>query len=350
MTTTPLRVVVATPLSDELAALIERTEPRIELVRDSSLLPPMRHPADHSGDPEFRRTPEQQRRFERMLDTADALYGIPDVDPAALARTVRANPRLRWVQTMAAGGGGGIRAAALSQEELDRVLFTTSAGVHGGPLAEFALFGLLAGAKTLPRLTRQQRDHEWSGRWSMAQLGEQTVLVLGLGGIGAEVARLLAAFGTQVIGTSRHERPVGDVDEIVRPDGLIEAAARVDAVVVALPGTASTANLLDEAFFSALRPGTILVNVGRGSVIDEESLLRALDDGRVGFAALDVTAVEPLPADSPLWDHPNVLISPHTAALNAGEDRRIAELFADNATRLLDGRALRNRVDTVEFY
>ena len=99
-----------------------------------------------------------------------------------------------------------------------------------------------------------------------------------------------------------------------------------------------------------MRPGTILVNVGRGTVVDEDALLPALRDGSIGFAALDVFAVEPLPADSPLWDEPNVLVSPHTAALNAAEDRLIAELFADNATRLLDGRELRNRVDTVDFY
>jgi phosphoglycerate dehydrogenase-like enzyme len=101
---------------------------------------------------------------------------------------------------------------------------------------------------------------------------------------------------------------------------------------------------------AAAKPGTILVNVGRGTVIDEDALLAALSEGRIGFAALDVFAVEPLPADSPLWDHPNVLVSPHTAALNVAEDQLIAELFAANATRFLDGQELKNRVDTVDFY
>ncbi len=345
-----LRVAVANPLRPELAELIREREPRIRLDWDPELLPPMRHAADFSGDPAFRRTPGQQERYERLVAGADALYGIPDVDPAALARAVRANPRLRWVHTMAAGGGGQVRAAGLTAAELERVAFTTSAGVHGGPLAEFALFGLLAGAKDLPRLQEDQRARSWPGRWEMAQLSEQTVLVLGLGGIGTEVARLLKAFGARVLGTSRHERPVENVDEVVSPGALPEVVGRVDAVVVALPGTASTEGLLSHAFFEAARPGLTVVNVGRGTVIDEEALVAALEAGRVGFAALDVTAVEPLPQDSPLWTHPRVLISPHTAALTSAEERRIAELFADNATRLLDGRPLRNRVDTVDFY
>ena len=105
MTDDRLNVAVATPLSEELCALIEELEPRVRLIRDQTLLPTMRHPADFSGDPSFRRTEEQQERFESMLDAADVLYGIPDVDPAALRRVVRANPRLRWVQVMAAGGG-----------------------------------------------------------------------------------------------------------------------------------------------------------------------------------------------------------------------------------------------------
>lgn len=345
-----LRAVVATPLSEELCRMIERAEPRIDLVRDQSLLPPMRHPADFSGDPAFTRSPEEQRRFDELVDSAEVLYGIPDVDPAALARTVRVNPRLRWVQIMAAGGGSQVAAAGLDPDQLERVAFTTSAGVHGGPLAEFAVFGVLAGAKTLPRLRAQQDAHAWTDRWMMRQVSEQTVLVLGLGGIGREVARKLSALDATVIGTSRSPRSVPGVDRVIDPADIGEIAGQVDAVVTTLPGTASTHGLLDAGFFGRLRHGATVVNVGRGTVIDEPALIEALRSGRVGFAALDVFAQEPLAASSPLWDLPNVLVSPHTAALNDGEERRIAELFARNATLLLDGGPLVNRVDTVEFY
>jgi phosphoglycerate dehydrogenase-like enzyme len=345
-----LRVAVAAPLTDALHALIETAEPRVELMRDASLVAPKRWDADFSGDPGFRRTPEQQSRFEALLDTADALYGIPDVDPGALSRTIKANPGLRWVHTMAAGGGGQVRAAGLSPAELERVAFTTSAGVHGGPLAEFAVFGILAGAKDLPRLIAQQRARTWSGRWAMGQVADQTILVLGLGGIGGVVARRLSDLGATVLGVSRRNVEIDGVDRIVHPDDIVAEAPKLDAVVSTLPGTDATHHLLGGEFFAALSGGTTIVNVGRGNVIDEAALVEALDAGRAGFAALDVFEVEPLPDTSPLWSRADVLISPHTAALDAGEERRIAELFADNAGRLLDGRPLRNRVDTVEFY
>jgi len=345
-----LRVVVAAPLDPELAELIVAREPRIDLVVDQSLLPPMRHPADFAGDPTFARDAEQQAAYDAAIDTADALYGIPDVDPAALARAVRANPRLRWVHTMAAGGGGQVRAADLTAEELRRVAFTTSAGVHGDALAEFAVFGVLAGAKHLPRLLEQQRDRVWSGRWMMPQLSDQTALVLGLGGIGRAVAAKLSALGMNVIGTSRSGAGVPGVARTVHPGDVSEVLGEVDAVVTTLPGTDATHHMIDAGFLARLRRGATVVNVGRGTVIDEAALVDALDDGTVGFAALDVFEVEPLPERSPLWAHPRALVSPHTAALTAGEERRIAELFARNAGLLLDGEPMVNVVDTVEFY
>lgn len=345
-----LRVVVATPLAEQHCELIERLEPRIDLIRDQSLYPPMRHPADFSGDPSFRRTPTQQQEFEDMVDSAEALYGIPDVDPDALRRTADANPGLRWVHTMAAGGGGQVKDAGLSEDQLSRIVFTTSAGVHGGPLAEFAVFGLLAGAKDLGRLLAQQHDRRWTGRWEMGQVSEMTVLVVGLGGIGQEVVKKLAGLGATVIGTSRHGAPVDHVDRLIQVDDIVSTVPEVDAIVLTLPGTAATEKLIGADVFAAVKPGTILVNVGRGTVVDEDALVPALRDGRIGFAALDVFATEPLPESSPLWAEPNVLVSPHTAALNSAEDRLIAELFAANATRLLDGDELVNVVDTVDFY
>lgn len=345
-----LRVVVAVPLSEELCKLIEQRETRVEVVRDHSLYRPMRGPADWSGDPEFTRSAQQQEQFDTMVDSADVLFGVPDVDSMALARTVRANQRLRWVMTTAAGGGAQVEAAGLSGDELDRVTFTTTAGVHGGPLAEFAVFGVLAGAKDLPRLTAQQQSHCWSSRWAMRQVSDMTILVLGLGGIGYATASRLRSLGANVVGFSRsgHGAPDGVAAErIERLPAYLPAA---DAVVVTLPGTSSTQSLLDDGFFEAVKTGAIVVNVGRGTVIDEDALIRALEEQQVAFAALDVFAEEPLSPDSPLWQHPNVLVSPHTAALDPREERRIAELFAENLTRYIDGREMLNVVDTVEFY
>lgn len=345
-----LRVVAATPISEDLIARVCELEPRIDFVREQELLPPMRYPGDHGGDPSFLRTPDQQRSFENLVDGAEVLYGVPDEDPSQLARTIAANPRLAWVQTMPAGGGAQVRQASLDTGQLDRVVFTTSAGVHSQPLAEFAVFGLLAGAKSLPRLLEQQADHRWSQRWTMGLISEQTILVIGLGAIGRATALKLAGLGATVIGTSRHAEPVEGVHELVHPSDLVSVVGRVDGIVVTLPGTPATEGLVSGEVLSAVRHGATLVSIGRGTVIDENALTVALDDGRIGFAALDVFAVEPLSADSALWSSPRVLISPHTAALNGAEDRLIAELFAENARRFLDGLDLINRVDTVEFY
>jgi len=345
-----LRVVAAVPLDEELCRLIERIEPRVEMISDSALVPPMRWPADWEGDPAFSRTPQQQADYEAMVDSADALFGIPDVSPAQLARTVAANPRLRWVMTTAAGGGGQVKAAGLDQDALDRIVFTTSAGVHAGPLAEFAVFGVLAGAKGLPRLRADQDARVWPQRWEMRQIDEMTVLVVGLGGIGAECARRFHALGATVWGTTRSGRPVDGVSRLIAPDEIALVAGEVDAIVVTLPGTEQTHHLIGEQVLTAIRPGAILASVGRGTVIDERALLAALDDGRVGFAAMDVFEKEPLAQDSPLWSHPSVLVSPHTAARSSKEAERIARRFAESAGRLLDGEPLRATVDTVEFY
>ena len=166
------------------------------------------------------------RPFDGLLSQADVFYGIPDTKPSALGPAVRANPKLRWEHTMAAGGGAQVRDAGLTNAELGRVVFTTSAGVHGPTLAEFAMFGVLAGAKDLARPQAQQARRQWTGRWAMKQVHEQTVLVAGLGGIGKQTARLAKAFGAYVIGTKRRPTPVENVDEVHPTGRLADLSSR----------------------------------------------------------------------------------------------------------------------------
>ena len=346
-----IRVAAGGPLTDELVRRIVEREPRVEFLTDESLLPPQRHPGDHAGDPAFRRSPAQERRYDELLRSADVLYGIPGEDPSRLRPVIEANRSLRWVHTTPAGGGSQVKAARLSEEQLDRIAFTTSAGVHVEPLAEFSLFGLLAGLKTLPRLQEHQARHDWAAeRWTMRLIGDANVLVVGLGHIGRTTARKLALLGARVAGTSRRDVEVEGVGDVIHPDALADRIGEFDGVVVTLPGTDQTRHLVGAEALAAAKPGVVIVNVGRGSVIDESALVRELQGGRIGYAALDVVEQEPLDAGSPLWDMPNVLISPHTAAMHEREDRLIADLFAENATRFLDGRELINRVNTVEFY
>jgi phosphoglycerate dehydrogenase-like enzyme len=256
------------------------------------------------------------------------------------------------VQATSAGAGEQVRAAGLSAAELARVTVTSAAGVHAGPLAEFCMLGLLAFTKDLPRLGADRRARRWD-HWPMRELAGQTLLVVGLGHIGREVARQARALGMRVLGVKRD--PAGPpgahgVDHLRGPEALAELAAEADAVVITLPATGATRGLFDRALLARLRPGCVLVNVGRGAVVDEDALVDALRAGRLAGAALDVLASEPPPPASPLWELPNVLLSPHTAALSVAENRRIVELFGDNLRRFLDGAPLRNRVDTARFY
>lgn len=347
MTADRLTVAIATPLRAENVALLRELEPRLD-VRYEPELSGDEDGGGLTGVPE--RTSDQQAAYERMLDGAEAFFGVPDQSGRALARAVRANPGLRWAHTIPAGGGQQVRAARLDEAELARVVFTTSAGVHAGPLAEFAVFGVLAGLKELPRLTADRAAGVWGERRAFRQLDGATVAVVGLGSIGRRTAELLALFGARVIGIHRRDVDAPGVAEIRPPADLASVAAAVDAVVLALPGTAETDRMLSADVLAGIRPGATVVNVGRGTTIDEGALAAALGDGRVALAVLDVTYTEPLPAESPLWQLDNVVLSPHTATTNPGEPRRIVELFADNARRLLDGEPLRNVVNTVEFY
>jgi len=345
-----LRVFVCSPLSEELCSLLTSLEPRIDLVVEQDLLPPMRWVGDHGGDPQFSRTPEQQARFEALCDAAEALYGIPDTLPTQLARTVRANPSLRWVHTMAAGGGSQVKASGLTLDEMAPVEFTTSAGAHADTLAEFALFGVMAGAKDLPQLQRLQREHTWPTRWAMKQVFQMTVLVVGMGSIGRATAQRFAALGARVIGVNRSIREVTGVERVHPPTELAAVVGQADAIINTLPQAIDTTGLISAEVFANVKPGAIFVSTGRGTCVDEDALVVALQAGRISFAALDVFAVEPLPDASPLWDMDNVLVSPHTGALNPAEDEIIARMFADNARRLLDGEELVNRMDRVNFY
>lgn len=346
-----LRAVIATPLAEENVELLRRLEPRLEVVYEPDLLSLAdtdwtKPHADWRG---HERTADEQRRYDEMVDSAEALFGVPDHSPASLARTVAANPALRWVHTIPAGGGQQIRAAELDSAALDRIAFTTSAGVHAEPLAEFAVLGVLAGSKQVPWMLEMQRRHEWAARRILPLARDQTVAVVGLGSIGRATATRLAALGYRVVGVHRRPVEADGVAEVRPVEQLDRVAAEVDALVLCLPGTAATTGMLSAEVLAGAH-GLTVVNVGRGTTVDEDALVAALRDGRVGFAALDVVAREPLEPSSPLWELPNVLISPHTAAVADREPRLITELFADNAGRLLDGEPLRNRVDTVEFY
>ena len=349
-------VSICAPLSLDPTAAIKEAAARagatVDVRYEPSILPPQRFPADHAGDPAWRRSADDAARWNRLLAGTDIALGVPGDTPAGLLALVAAAPAIAWVQGTAAGAGEQARRAGLAASIAERLVLTSAAGIHATPLAEFAVFGLLSFVKDLDRLLRHQRAANWPGRWPMRQLRGSRVLLLGLGGVGREVARLCAAFGAQVTGVRRNpDGPVvPGVALTIGLDDLDQALPGSDAVIVTLPGTPATVGLLDAHRLAMLPPHAILVNVGRGTVVDHGALVAALDTGRLRGAVLDVTDPEPLPASSPLWRRDDVLISPHTAALRVDEDDRLVDLFADNLERWLTGRPLRNVVDLTAGY
>lgn len=343
-------VVIATPVEAELVDTIRAIDERLDVRFEPDLLPSPRFPSDHRGILDFERSPADQERFGRLVESAEILYGIPGDVPEGLAWAVRTAPGLRFLQATAAGAGEQVRAARLSAKELDRVAFASASGVHAVPLAEWSLFGLLAFTKGLPRLCRDSAARHWD-HYPVDELRGRTLLVVGVGEIGAEVARLASAFGMRVLGVKRDTgEPVANVESLHPPSAIDELVVEADAVVITLPLTDETRGLISRRTVARMREGAILVNVGRGGVIDEEALIEALVSGKLAGAALDVFAEEPLPAASPLWALENVIVSPHTSALSWHENERIVELFADNLRRYLEGEELRSRVRTSVFY
>jgi phosphoglycerate dehydrogenase-like enzyme len=347
----PVTVLVATPLEDGLVERIRREGPDVlDLRYDPDLLPPTRYVNDHAGDPDFRRSPTEEARFQDWLGQAEVLLGVPGETPASLRDVVRRNPHLRWVQGTAAGAGQQVHDAQLAASDLERVTFTSSAGIHATQLAEWAILGLLTFTKDVPRVRLDQRSHRWS-HYPVRELRGQRLLVVGLGHIGRQVAAYARALGMHVTGVRRtpSEDDLRLVDEVQATSDLADLVPGADAVVLALPRTPDTDHLFTAELIDALPAHAIVVNVGRGTTVDQGALTTALCQHRLGGAALDVCDPEPLPPDDPLWDLENVLLSPHTAALSVHENDRLVDLFLDNLQRYTADRPLLNVVDTRPF-
>jgi phosphoglycerate dehydrogenase-like enzyme len=321
--TPAISVLVATYLEPDLVERIAKVDPGVTVLYEPELLPVPRYRCDHTGVP-LDLTAAQQVRWEELLGRADVAFDFDWQAPAELP--VRA-PRLRWVQATSAGIGGFVQRTGLDRTG---IVFTTAGGIHATPLAEFAVTGALYFVKGVPELRRRQREHRWE-RYTTAQLAGRTVTVVGLGGMGRQVARTFEALGTTVIGLGR--AAVAELDDVL---------PRTDVLVLCCPLTPQTEGLIDARRLALLPPGAILVNISRGQVVDEPALIRSLRDGHLGGAALDVFATEPLPAGSPLWDLDTVLVSPHSASTVAAENAALTDLFCDNLRSYLAGEPLRN--------
>jgi phosphoglycerate dehydrogenase-like enzyme len=270
-------------------------------------------------------------------------YGVPEA-------LLTAAPGLRWVHTATAGVGATLHAAMRASD----VQLTNSAGIHAVPMAEYVLAGLMHLWRGLDVARAQQASARWSrefwidGATPVREVGESAVLIVGTGGIGRELAMRLSALGATCVGVRRRPQlgaPPGFA-RVVGVDALDEALPRCDAVVLAAPATPGTVGLLTAARLDLLPVHAVVVNVARGSLLDQEALVARLQAGRLRGAVLDVFDPEPLAADSPLWHLPQVLVTPHVSAVTPRRFwEREAALFMDNWGRYVRGQPLRNLVD-----
>lgn len=276
------------------------------------------------------------------LEEADVAFGQPEVE------AVMAAPRLRLVQLSSAGWDRFDRPDVRGALAAAGTALTTSSGVYREPCAQHALALMLAHARRLPTsFAHQHGDHAWpqaATRAACRLLGpEDTVLLVGFGAIAARLAELLAPFGPRVLGVRRRARGDEPVPIVPLAD-LDRHLPNADYVVSLLPGGPATRHLFDARTLARMKPGAVLVNIGRGTTVEEEALARGLRAGRPAAAYLDVTDPEPLPPEHPLWTTPGCVITPHAAGGHADEAERLRAHAAANVRRLLAGEPLVDRV------
>ncbi len=244
----------------------------------------------------------------------------------------------KWAHTEDAGIDGPF----YDSMRANKVIVTHSPGANAPEVAELAFSGLIWGAKRLSAFRESQARHEWN-KIDLQALSACTVLVVGLGAIGSRVAKFAKAFDMTVLGIRQSSDPVDNIDRQGTAADLHDMLGEADFVVLAIPISGQSANMIDGAALGKMKPTATLVNVGRGALVDIDALREALASNSIAQAFLDVLPVEPWPADDPLWDMPNVFITPHNGARTPLYIQRVGDIFLDNLRRYVDGNDLTNR-------
>ncbi len=338
-----LNVIVMANIPEDNFHKIETADPRVK-VKSAGPLFRIEHEVKEQGS---KATPEQAaalKELENMMREAEVMLTLRL--PQNLAQR---SPKLKWVQFLSAG----IESVREAKDLRDNVLVTNASGCNGIPVVEHALGFMLMLAKQSTRSLANQSAKKWE-RFCPAELAGKTVGVVGLGNIGKEVTRIAKALRMRVVATRRssikRESGVEGVDEMYPATQLPVLFSESDFVVVSVPVTPETTKLIGEAELRAMKPSAFFINISRGQVVDQTILIKALEEGWIAGAAIDVTDPEPLPPDSKLWDAPNIIITAHIAGDTFGTGGRAAELFCDNLRRYLEGKPLVNLVDRARGY
>jgi phosphoglycerate dehydrogenase-like enzyme len=297
--------------------------------------------------------PADSYRLIRSLGKKDFEDKIGDVDVAIVwhfaPELLRRAKRLKWVHFAMAGVDDALHPALVESP----ALVTSSVGIHAWPVAEHAFAMILSFARGLVPASANQHERRWARRnvvYGILELRDMTLGVVGLGHIGRAVASLGKAFGMHVVGVSRHGAQLENVDEVLTPDGLPKLLARADFVVLCVPLTGETRGMIGVDEFRLMKETAYLINVARGPLVREDTLLEALRHRWIAGAGLDVFETEPLPPDHPFYDLDNVIISPHVAGVTPHYWERMAKLFVDNFQKFLAGEELPTKVDKERGY
>ncbi|MGI6620239.1 MAG: D-2-hydroxyacid dehydrogenase [Bacillota bacterium] len=287
--------------------------------------------------------PDTHGKLEDLVLEADILFGSPDFSPAILAKS----KTLKLVHV----GSTGVDRYMIPEFQQSDIILVNSRGVHGATVADHAMAMLLALSRGLHDAWEHRHHKKWEPRaQSIVNLPGKTAGLLGLGAIGTEVAARCKAFGMRVIGIRRDPRPSEPADLVLPPSNLDRVLEESDFAVCSLPLTGETRHLLTIREFSLMKPTAFFINVGRGAVVKEQDLIAALSQGLIKGAGLDVFEEEPLPEDSPLWDMPNVIITPHTAGIDEDHAKKTFNIFLQNLARFRQGLPLINQVDKEKGY
>jgi len=328
-------------LEEEHVARIRALDERLNVIYEPSLIAPPRYVADHNGDASFQRTAAEEARWRQLLSQAEILF---DFDHSHREDLPELAPQVKWIQFTSSGIGAFIKHSGYA-ERMPNTIFTTASGVHAQPLAEFCLLVMLMFSRRLHRTMQYQQAKVWE-RFTGSDLKGSTLTVFGAGRVGSKVAEFARAVGMHVIGIVRDASGRGprqmNVDELYSQSALLTVLPRTDYLVLIAPHTPETENLIGKRELAAMPQGSVLINIARGQLVVEADLIAALQSGHLAGAGLDVFATEPLPADSPFWTMPNVLVSPHSASTSDKENSLITDLFCENIRRYLDGRPLEN--------
>jgi len=327
-----VEVLVTTSLDDECIRQITTISPKINL-RDVSGFANAEKRGDFSS----------REQFDAHLAEAEIIYG-PGPPKNVIARA----PKLKWIQTTDVGVDDFLDSDIMGSS----VIVTNTSGITAISIGECVLEMMLMFVKKMPLCFQLKQERQWK-TFSLTVLHSKTVGIVGLGSIGRQVARLSKVFGMRVLATRRSTRSATrtrNVDILFSQDQLPQLLSDSDFVVLALPLTPETNNLIGEEELLTMKPTAYLINIGRGNIVDEAALTRALEENWIAGAGLDVFVTEPLPVESRLWELPNVVFSPHVAGEIEDYDLQTTRLFADNLRRYLSGKRLRNVVDKKRGY